>query len=258
MAKHIVHDVLAVVWTKTPFLRSIGKSNVEPNKTPARIAIEKPNIAFMRFARSEASAPRSPCFSVGFCTFCPSSMSGKSPHEAAVEASEFTFFISTSRAGSKSSNADAREKKINETDASTRPTKLAHGCFTSCSFGKTKKPEVACDPSHEHIAQIPNGEAKAEADGLDDVWAHQYFPASTWPHQAAAKGSKAGISTFGVEVRNIPVTKPTRRIPTDIAAEKKIPITNVTTLHRQVVHCETDASNQATGISEKEICRHEL
>jgi len=75
---------------------------------------------------------------------------------------------------------------------------------------------------------------------------------------AAAKGSKAGISTFGVEVRNIPVTKPTRRIPTDIAAGEKDSITNVTPLDRQVVHCETDASNQATGISVKEICRHEL
>ena len=42
---------------------------------------------------------------------------------------------------------------------------------------QTKKPEVACDPSHERIAQIPNGEAEAEADGLDDVWAPGWFPA---------------------------------------------------------------------------------
>ena len=43
---------------------------------------------------------------------------------------------------------------------------------------------------------------------------HIKFPSIHMAPPAAAKGSKAGISTSGVEVKNIPVTKPTRRIPT--------------------------------------------
>ena len=182
------------LWSgpKTPFLRSIGKSNVEPNKTPARIAIEKPNIAFMRFARSEASAPRSPCFSVGFCTFCPSSMSGKSPHEAAVEASEFTFFISTSRAGSKSSNADARERK------STRQMPAP---------GQQSWPMAASHPvlwedqkARSSLWPIPwaycsDPKRWGQGRGRWSGWCMgtSNFPASTWPHQLQLKARRRGF-----------------------------------------------------------------
>ena len=130
---------------------------------------------------------------------------------------------------------------------------IIHGWYLYIAFlGDAKKTKITCEPTHKHVAQIPDCEAKAKADDFDDVWAHPYmdrhneieawssftinlpksckmlphfitrtgvFPSIRFPsiHIApptAAKGSKGGISTPAVEVRNIPVNKPMSRIPT--------------------------------------------
>ena len=59
---------------------------------------------------------------------------------------------------------------------------------------------------------VPNKNNTSKEKWLLEPW-HIKFPSIHMAPPAAAKGSKAGISTLGVEVRNIPVTKPTSRIP---------------------------------------------
>ena len=59
------------------------------------------------------------------------------------------------------------------------------------------------------------------------------FPSIHIAPPTAAKGSKAGISTPGVEVRNIPVTKPTSKIPT---LRESTDITTVATIDDYIVY----------------------
>ena len=42
-------------------------------------------------------------------------------------------------------------------------------------LGDAKKTKITCEPTHEHVAQIPDCQAKAKSDDFDDVWAHPYM-----------------------------------------------------------------------------------
>ena len=77
------------------------------------------------------------------------------------------------------------------------------------------------DPFHGPFAQLSFPTHLPQSCKKVTTCYHQnwLFPSIKFPsiHIApptAAKGSKTGISTPGVEVRNIPVTKPTSKIPT--------------------------------------------
>ena len=96
-----------------------------------------------------------------------------------------------------------------------------HGPFAQLSF-----------PTH-----LPQGRKKVTT-CCHQNWCNYVFPSIKFPsiHIApptAAKGSKTGISTPGVEVRNIPVTKPTNKIPT---LRESTGITTVTTIDDYIVY----------------------
>mmetsp|Transcript_12054 Transcript_12054/g.26636 ORF Transcript_12054/g.26636 Transcript_12054/m.26636 type:complete len:205 (+) Transcript_12054:776-1390(+) len=67
-----------------------------------------------------------------------------------------------------------RKGKEDQGDRRQHQTDKVHGWdLHIVLFFHAKQAKVACEPSHEHVAQIPNREAQAQTNQFDDVGAHR-------------------------------------------------------------------------------------
>mmetsp|Transcript_93140 Transcript_93140/g.221570 ORF Transcript_93140/g.221570 Transcript_93140/m.221570 type:complete len:221 (-) Transcript_93140:111-773(-) len=206
------------LWSlpKFPCIRPVGRSKVMPKRTPARSAIARP------MPKPLIGGPRD---AAGFTTSDGNSSGGPGAAQAASwfsgsHTSLVTWGPSASPASVTSAFA-AKEKKTKEVMDKPNPRMFSRGLLW-CSFCTPKSPK--CPVNQPMIILLKSQTVSPRPIPISlMMYGHIRFPHIQMAPPTAAHGSNTGIVSPGVLVSTMPVNSPTKRMPTDMTAEKKIP-----------------------------------